>query len=212
MNKIITLLFCALVFVLGFVSVAHAQSLSKLAVVEYKDTQELNKLFPISQRVLVYLNGEDFETGIFLALVTDENIVSIKEQKFDVTIVDENPDLDRYILLYHPQINKSDVLKDLGEVRQITPHHTLLKLDEGKEFLHEGAGVEFFENPFLEGITPPPNATPVLPQTVNKGKPVARADSNIVILLISILITVLLGAGVGAFLYLKKKREPDSSF
>lgn len=210
MNKIITILLFGFFLIFGFVFPVSAQSTEKLVIVEYKDTKELNELFPFSQRVLAYLNGENFETGIFLALVTDQDIESITEKNYSLEILDESPDIDRYVLLYHPLKDKASLLRELGEVNSVTPHHTLLKLDEGKEFTHEGVGVEFFENPFLEGITPPPNATPVLPETTNNSE---KSDqTNTGILLIAIVLTLVLGVGLGVYLYLKKKKESASSF
>lgn len=212
MNRLITLLLFGFLFLTFFAAKANAQISQKITLVEYENTADLNRLFPLSQRVLAYLNGEDFETGIVLAIMTEENIKAVEGQNYSVEILDDNSNIDRYVLLYHPLKNKSDLLKDFGDAKQITPNHTLLKLAENKEFTHEGVGAQFFENPFLEGITPPPNATPVLPQTVNDGKPATESERNAVILVISIVITLLFGAGIGAFLYLKKRKESNSSF
>lgn len=193
-----------------------AQSSPVLVISEYESVNELQELFSKSTRVLTYLNSSEMETGVFLGLVTEENIDFLKKDEYNIRILDTSPSIDRYILLYHPQKNKGDLLSDLGEINQITPHFTLLKLDEGKEFVHDGVGVEFFENPFLAGISPPPNATPVLPQSENitpvlQQEPASEGSENGIILVLAITLTVLIIFGLGVIWYIKK-RKANSSF
>lgn len=194
----------------------QAQSISSLVAVEYEGVEQLNELFPYSSRVLLYLNAEDFDAAIFLALMTDENIQKIQKLNYRVSIIDESPDLERYVVLYHPMDNQGDLLKEFGDVKQITKRHTLLHLHEGKEFSHEGVGAQFFESPFLENITPPPLATPVLPitTTTDKKEDSRRysTNSNGLILLISIVITLFAGFIIGVIWYIKRKRDNTPTF
>lgn len=145
-----------------------------LAVTPYKTREDLDFLFSQSTQVLEYLEGEDVESPIFLSVINEPQKVMYINKGFIPRIIDNNTDIPRYVLLYHPRENQSQKLLELGEVFPISKHYTLLKTLPNKPFTHEDAGLEFFDVPFSKIIVPPPlrtktalSPTPALTSALN---------------------------------------------
>lgn len=151
-----------------------------LITTTYSSRSELDTLFQNSSRVLKYLDGDEVDKPIFLSLVTPTQEKNLQAQSFTLQIIDENTDISRYKLYFTYESNRSDLLKSVGEVFPLTPHHTLLRfpVDASTEN-PEGFDVEFFESPFISGSLPTPKfqaktitpATTPIPEVNPEQKP-----------------------------------------
>ncbi len=190
----------------------HGQSTNlQLALVYYHTPEELQTIFSTSTNVLEFLEGEDIASPVLLGLFSESQISTLRERsKYRIVLVDTNADLSRYVLLWHPQEDKGHLLEIYGTIIALSPKHTLVKLDEGKSFSHEGVGAEFFETPLtLEPIaTPLPReelgtANPPTP-TEKKVTPPKTSSSPFLFIMFAVILVV---AGViGVAVWIKKRK------
>ncbi len=209
MSKLIKILLLVFIFLTIFSGSVSAQTKKILGVVSYVTHEDLLFLFQNTDRTLVYLDGESVEKPTFVGIFTGSQRDVIEKRNLKFNAVDENVTISKYVLLYNPIPDQGKKLDIFGEPNQFTKKFTLLKLHDGKEFTHEGAGGEFFEVPFLEGITPPPNATPVEPVLKVSQAPSEKPVGNANTFLIVIVFVLIIGAAVCTFLFLKKKNKPN---
>lgn len=209
MNKLIKILLLAFVFFTIFSGSVSAQTKRILGVISYVTHEDLLFLFQNTDRTLVYLDGESVERPTFVGIFTNSQRDLIEKRNLKFNVIDENVNLSKYVMLYNPIPDQGKKLDFLGEPIQFTKKFTLLKLHNGKEFTHEGIGGEFFEVPFLEDITPPPNATPIEPILKVSQAPPEKPVSNANAFLIVIVFVLIIGAAVGVFLFLKRKNRSN---
>ncbi|MDO8270110.1 MAG: hypothetical protein Q7T54_05590 [Candidatus Levybacteria bacterium] len=208
MNKIIVSIIVFVVFCISFTGGVQAQSQKILGVVTYVTHEDLLFIFQNTDRTLVYLDGESVEEPTFVGIFTSLQKDLIEKRNLKFKTIDENVNIAKYVMLYNPIPDQGSKLGSLGKSTQFTKKFTLLKLSEGKEFTHEGVGGEFFEVPFLEGITPPPNATPVEPLTV-QDKPVEmkKVESSNIIIIVGIVLGLIAVVGFGLYLLYSKRKK-----
>ena len=148
----------------------------------YKTRADLDFLFGNSSIVLKYLEGEEIEEPVFLALVTPLNRLKIERQGLPVQVIDENPDLTRYKFYFTYESGHGDKLSKFGTVTILNSHHTLLRLPETApaDFHVDGFDIEFFESP-LTGPLPSPKyqtATITRTPTINESPIPARTSGE----------------------------------
>lgn len=170
-NPIVYLFLILILTVLTLInsfSPVFSQSAEKLifAIIPYETREDLDFLFANATRVLEYLEGEDVDQPLFLSLITNSQNETLKNKGFSPKIIDNDTDLSRYTLLYHPKEEQAYKLSSYGEVIPISKHYTLLKSPAGKPLVYEGIVAEFFRIPFSKMIaSPPPRLTITLKPT-----------------------------------------------
>lgn len=202
--KLLLILFALLIV---FVQRANAQSepLSIVAV-EYQTRDDIDFLFQNSTQVLEYLEGIEITTPTFLSLVTPEQKNAIQSKGYKIRVIEENADIERFVLLYNPQPDQSEKLRPFGEPIAIGSHYTLLKLPVGGEFTHEGEGARFFDIPFSKIISPPTlrtkTAEPIpTPTTSEKDGQYYKP------LLIGGIVFIVIAIVIGVILWLKRRNQ-----
>lgn len=204
MKKILLIIIVLLTF-FAFRESTYAQvKTGKLAITVYEDREDLDVLFENSLRVLEYLEGVDVEEPLFISLVDDLQIKNIQDNNLKPEVIDENADIDSYILLYHPQENQGERLAGFGNPIQISKHYTLLKLFPGQQFSHEGEGGTFFDIPFQEVIVTPPLRTKTATEAIDSGY---QDDQRINPFIAIVILFVLIAIGAGAFIYIRKRKN-----
>lgn len=189
-----------------------------LLVTPFKTEKDFDILFPQSMRVLAYLEGENVEEPLFLSLSNATQKEILEKNAFKPRLIDANADINRYVLLYSPLENQEVKLAPFGEPIKILKHYTLLKLPvgaTGDAYMSAGA---FFKNPFLENIQKPPKETPVMPKftpivTATPITPTApKSDNNTIIIVGGVVLVLVLAGGVGAYIFLKRKKQQVNEY
>ncbi len=207
MKKILLILTLFLLAFLFFRGEGYAQENGGILVVTVYETREdIDILFENSLRVLEYLEGVDVEEPIFLSLVSDQQIKNLQDNNLDPQVIDDNADLDSYILLYNPLENQGEKLSGFGEPIEISKHYTLLKLSPGQEFSHEGEGVAFFDIPFQEVVVTPPLRTKTATEAIDVATENEQSINPVIFVILAI---VIVGLGIGAFFFIRNKRNGD---
>jgi len=168
-----------------------------LVVTEYETRDDIDFLFENSTRVLEYLEGVDVDRPLFLSLISPEQKEIYIKNGFNPEIIDENADIERFVLLYNPRPDQSEKLKPYGEPIIISSHYTLLKMTVGAEFTHEGESGRFFDIPFSQIISSPPlrtkTATELTPAPIQEGALPGQAQwiiIGVIVLVVIIILTI----------------------
>jgi hypothetical protein len=209
MKKIITLLIISL-FVLLFSHSAFAKEDTLLAITEYRNGQDMDALFSQSQRVLSYTEGGEGIPGKILSLLSENQVHALIDQDIHPKVIDSNPDINRYILLYNPRRDQEDVLKPYGETIKISPYYTLLKLPPNTDFNNEGPASKFFRIPFVEKVERPIETTPVVPNLSPTPKPTTEKRNGWQLVILMTLGIVMIGV-VGFFVWKKLRSRSQIS-
>ena len=179
--------------------------------VNYQTREDLDILFTNSSRVLEYLDGEDVEKPLFLAMVTDSQMENIAAANLPITVIERDASLGRFVLLYHPKPDQSGILEGMAErVIPISQHYTLVKYSEGKTFEHTGPASSFFDIPFAEVVVTPPlrTKTAIQPQAITS--PPAKVSNELqpnTLLVVGIGILAFVLILGGTFFLIKKRRR-----
>lgn len=178
-------------------------------IVNYKTLEDIKFLFENSSKVLGYFEDMDGGEPFFLMLATTTQQENIVSRNYVVKVMDTNTTLSNYMLLYNHQIDQSEKLAPYAKVTKLSPHYTLINIGDGKEFDPHSIpdAVEFGPVPFLEGISPPPNAVAkVVTPTVSPA--VAENNSSIPMVLIGISVLILLIIGIiGGYWIFRRRRK-----
>lgn len=206
MKKIISILFISL-FVLLLPATIFAKGTTLLAVTEYRNGQDMDALFEQSERVLSYTEGGEGIPGKVLSLLSEDQVHKLIDQDIHPQVIDSNPDINRYVLLYNPRQDQEDILKPYGEITKISPYYTLLKLPPDTEFNNEGPVSKFFRIPFVEKLERPIETTPTVPHISPTPKPTSINTNNGLIVIVFALGVI----GVGAVLFFVWKKMKNRS-
>ncbi len=207
--KIIRLLVYLLISLFLFRSEVTAQRPGLFIVaVDYQTRDDIDFLFENSSQVLEYLEGIDIDRPTFLSIVTDQQKNTIKSKGYNLKILEENADVNRFVLLYNPQPDQSEKLRPFGDPIVISAHYTLLKMPIGKEFTHEGESGRFFDIPFSTIISPPPLRTKTATEVVIVSEQNQFNNNNLPVILLIIFFVLVLGIGI--YIYIKKRREKNT--
>lgn len=188
-----------------------------LAVTPYSTRDDIDILFANSQKTLIYLSGEDLEQPLFISLINKDQEKILTDKGFKPRILDNNTNLSRYTLLYSPQEDQFNELKNQGEIFQIAKHYAFLKSPPNKPFEHTGEAAKFFDIPFPPVVIPPPLRTKTVstptPSLTVKSAPISKIinekPSNYMIF-ISLIILILIASGI-TFVLIKKKQPTNDT-
>lgn len=206
MKKLLILFVVVMVIFLVPQSV-YAKGATLIAVSEYRNGGDMDLLFEQSIRVLSYTEGGKGIVGKVISLLSEDQVHALIDKDIHPQVLESNPDIDRYVLLYNPKANQEQVLKPYGETTKISPYYTLLKIPAGSEFINEGPVSKFFRIPFVERIERPIETTPVVPNLSPTAIPKnTNRNDTIVGLAVIVVIVILLGAG---FLIWKKRSSQN---
>lgn len=144
-----------------------------LVKLEYKDQIDHGKILANSQVRIAFLEGDflTFEgllklTPTFVGVLSTSQLSLLKKEGLGPIILEKNPQLESYFLLFHPKPNQGETIQDLGEYFIITPHHVLLKTTPDK--MEEALGRGFLiSSQRLE--TPSPTLPPKEESLLKKG-------------------------------------------
>jgi hypothetical protein len=214
MKKILFLIISSLflIQVLGSKNV-YAQVKEQLAITSFSDDLQMDLIFAQSLRVLVYTEGGANEPAKVLSLITPHQKEELISGGLKPVIIDENPDILRYVLLYNPLPDQSDALRPYGEIIPVSRYYTLLKIPANTDFIHEGPAAKFFRIPFVEEVKRPPKNIVVTPQISAESEKsqenTQKANDNWVITGGVVTIIVLIGGILLLLRWIKKKRNKD---
>ncbi len=208
MRKVLTLI--VLICFFGIVKNASAQVQQVLILTRFENDGQMDFIFENTQRVLIYTEGGDIELPVILSLNTRSQIDVLENSGLEPTIIDSNPDVARYILLYNPKADQAEILNTYGETFVVSSYYTLLKLPIGQDFVHEGPASKFFIVPFVEEVVRPPKDIVVTPNLSLTPVDVAQPKSNAAFLTAVIGVLIVVAIIVGVFFgykFIKQRRN-----
>lgn len=200
--------------VLGLQDV-HASEHGRILVnVSVEDFSEIDELYALAEPPIDDFYEEDVEDQAFIGLFTEEGITELESLGKKFEILDEDTDLNSYMLFYHPYVEpQGEKLEYLGTVHEIMPHYYLVKLDNPDSFDHAGPVAEFFDMPILVDQAPPaydsltitlaPTQPYMAGETRSESGSVARAFT------LTIAIFALIGIGIGGIIFWKKRQDTN---
>ena len=149
-------------------STAHAQETFQLIVVPYTSDKNLTSIYQEVEKVFDIIKPPEAPEPIVLAAATSEQVVNLKKQGFQVDVLDDKAELEKYVYLFATDVNLIPQLTSLGEVQTVTNNRILVKLAQDKDFSPTGIYSEFFKLPFNTNQFPEPvySASPVSERTV----------------------------------------------
>lgn len=177
-------------------------------IVKYKTQEDIQKLFTKSSRVLGYFADIDGGEPFLLALATEDQQKSIETDGYSVQNLDTNATLSNYMLLYNQAPDQSDKLSKYAEIFPLSPHYTLIKIADGKAFNPHDIpdAVSFGPVPFLEGISPPPTASPTKAPTPAPIEELESSNTGAIFFIGGFVAFILIVGGI-IFVILKKGRK-----
>lgn len=207
-------LFLSVLF-LGMTSQVSAQATEDiLLITTYSNDSEMDAIFENSKRVLVYTEGGNEDPAKVISISTLAQKDVLVKMGMQIEIAARDPDLERYVLLYNPKEDQSNVLEEYGKPIIVSRYYTLLELEKGKELVFEGPIAKFFTIPFLDEVVRPPKGTPVQPRISQapvdqkSGSREAANKKMIFIMSLFFLITLIL---IGVIIFIIKKRKSQNT-
>jgi len=210
MKNFLFVIFVLFTFFASAVRSVAQEVLPMLVVVSYESREDIDFLFANSTRVLEYLEGEDVEKPILLSLVSTGQYESIKEEGYEISIIDQSADITSYVLLYHPVEDQSILLAD--EYRVVIPiskHYVFIKLAPNQEFSHTGAAAAFFDIPFSEVVVTPPLRTKeaAIPTSAPATAPVEPIKTQTILLPIIVGLLIFVPIVIFAIIIIIKRKQ-----
>ncbi|OGK46819.1 hypothetical protein A3A93_06185 [Candidatus Roizmanbacteria bacterium RIFCSPLOWO2_01_FULL_38_12] len=124
-----------------------------LAIIEYESEADYSFLIKNIESFFSSYENYGQGTSVMLALINADQQAAIVRKGLNVQVVENSPDIQNYVLLYHPVENQGSKLADLGEVYMITKNHSLVRIKENTTFSQTGEYAKFMMSP-LQIVTP----------------------------------------------------------
>ena len=114
-----------------------------LVIIEYESENDLTFLDENTKEIFTsYKNyGQGKQSALSIISASKQSEFTSKSMK--VQILEKNPDMNNYVLLYHPIKNQGSKLAGLGKVYLLSENHSLVRLNEGKVFSQTGEYAKF---------------------------------------------------------------------
>ena len=121
-----------------------------LAIIEYESENEIIFLDKNAEKIFVSYRNQDAGKNTALAIINSGKQVEFTSRGMRIQVLEENPDMKNYVLLYHRLNNQGSKLAKLGKVYLLTENHSLVRINEGVVFLQTGEYAKFMSVPLQE--------------------------------------------------------------
>ncbi len=197
-------LFFSVLLILFFSGIVQAQETTYLAITQYESNKDQPILIQNNETIFEYYENLQGSSPVMLSVMTDAQKDTLLAKGFEIQIVEENPDMTTYRLLYNPLDNQASKLSAIGKIYVLTKNHTLLKINQESALNLTGNLTQFTIIP-LQNIGIPENQAEVN-TTANTKSVITNAVTNNITQTIVLIILFLSIVGVLAYLKLKKKQ------
>ncbi len=121
-----------------------------LAIIEYESENDIIFLDENTEEIFVSYKNYSAGKSTALAIINSSKQVEFTSRGMKVQVVEENPNMKNYVLLFHHQSNQGSKLAALGKVYLLSENHTLVRLNDDIEFSQTGEYAKFINVPLQE--------------------------------------------------------------
>lgn len=194
------------IFLLSFPNNVNAKETTYLVITQYESAKDQPALIQNNETIFEFYENIEGNPPVMLSVMTEAQKDTLLAKGFKLQIVEENPDMTFYRLLYNPVANQASKLAFTGKIYTLTKNHTLVRLNEETEINLTGSLAQFTNVP-LQNIGIQSMSAAALEQ--NKMEELSANNPNRTIIGSIIMILLFLFI-IGVFIYLKKNRKQVS--
>lgn len=114
-----------------------------LAIIQYHSEADQVFLVQNNMQIFEYIEDPISGTNAMLTVLNDQQKDVLMSKGYYIQLVEQNPNLDNYVFLYHELPDQGRFLNNLGEIYLLSQQYTLVKLHEGIQFESTGKAAEF---------------------------------------------------------------------
>ncbi len=107
-----------------------------LVKVTYNNDVEFEKAFDGSTSVHYFYEQPTSKNSFMISKMTVAQHAKLMAQGFKTEIIEENPDMSKYMVAYSPQAAPVQSFAEIGEAEVLDPRFTLIKAGSADQHLH----------------------------------------------------------------------------
>ena len=179
-----------------------------LVIIEYESENDLTFLDENTKEIFTsYKNyGQGKQSALSIIASNQQSEFTNKSMK--VQVLEKNPDMKNYVLLYHPIKNQGSKLAGLGKVYLLSENHSLVRLNEGKVFSQTGEYAKFMIVPLQTVSLRTSNAISQKEATANSTLPM-NLSKTVNIVIIAVIFGLILIV-IFSIIFWKRLRKQES--
>lgn len=179
-----------------------------LVIIEYESENDIIFLDKNTEKIFASYENYGHGKHSALAIIAMSKQSEFTSKSMRVQILEKNPDMKNYVLLYHPIKNQGSKLAGLGKVYLLSENHSLVRLSEGKVFSQTGEYAKFMTVPLQTVNLRTLNTISQKEETADSTLPMNLSKSvNFVVIAVVIVLILFV---IFLIIFLKRLRKKES--
>lgn len=155
MKKINTILFIVFLSIFYFSCFCVYADSSVLVIATVNNEEKLQTLYNTSSSILYLTPSQTQSPQKIVLTIQESDIPTLTKNSIPTTIIETEPDITMYTVIYHPDINTISELSQFGSVYPLSKTHSLVHFDPEKKNLSKTFSSVFYETALQESVPNP---------------------------------------------------------